>query len=78
MFVGVFVGTYSSIYIGTAFALWRGLNRQDFIVQVKPNLKMKSLDCLNETIKPRFIRGFFIWFKNYLRRNASEIASTSC
>ena len=36
MCVGVFVGTYSSIYIGTAFALWRGLNRQDFIVQVKP------------------------------------------
>lgn len=36
MFVGIFVGTYSSIYIGTAFALWRGLNRQDFIVQVKP------------------------------------------
>ncbi len=36
MFVGVFVGTYSSIYIGTAFALWRGINRQDFIVQVKP------------------------------------------
>lgn len=36
MFVGVFVGTYSSIYIGTAFALWRGLKRQDFITQVKP------------------------------------------
>lgn len=36
MFVGVFVGTYSSIYIGTAFALWRGLNRQDFIAPVKP------------------------------------------
>ena len=36
MFVGVFVGTYSSIYIGTSFALWRGINRQDFIVQVKP------------------------------------------
>ena len=36
MFVGVFVGTYSSIYIGTAFALWRGINRQDFIVQVNP------------------------------------------
>lgn len=36
MFVGIFVGTYSSIYIGTAFALWRGLNRHDFIVQVKP------------------------------------------
>ena len=37
--VGVFVGTYSSIYIGTAFALWRGLNRQDFIVQVKPEFE---------------------------------------
>lgn len=36
MFIGVVVGTYSSIYIGTAYALWRGLNRQDFIVQVKP------------------------------------------
>ncbi|OTG66995.1 protein translocase subunit SecF [Acinetobacter sp. ANC 4470] len=36
MCIGIFVGTYSSIYIGTAFALWRGLNRQDFIVQVKP------------------------------------------
>ena len=39
MFVGVFVGTYSSIYIGTAFALWRGLNRQDLIVQVKPEFE---------------------------------------
>lgn len=38
-FVGIFVGTYSSIYIGTAFALWRGLNRQDFIVQVKPEFE---------------------------------------
>lgn len=42
MFVGVFVGTYSSIYIGTAFALWRGLNRQDFIVQVKPEFEDKN------------------------------------
>ena len=39
MFIGVFVGTYSSIYIGTEFALWRGLNRQDFIVQVKPEFE---------------------------------------
>lgn len=39
MFIGVFVGTYSSIYIGTAFALWRGLNRQDFVVQVKPEFE---------------------------------------
>ncbi len=39
MFIGVFVGTYSSIYIGTAFSLWRGLNRQDFIVQIKPEFE---------------------------------------
>lgn len=39
MIVGVFVGTYSSIYIGTAYALWRGLDRQDFIVQVKPEFE---------------------------------------
>ena len=39
MCIGVFVGTYSSIYIGTAFALWRGLNRQDFVVQVKPEFE---------------------------------------
>ncbi|MEN8992460.1 MULTISPECIES: protein translocase subunit SecF [Acinetobacter] len=43
MFVGVFVGTYSSIYIGTAFALWRGLNRQDFIVQVKPEFEEEEI-----------------------------------
>lgn len=39
MFVGVFVGTYSSIYIGTTYALWRGLDRQDFIVKVKPEFE---------------------------------------
>src|SRR5690606_23880226 len=43
MFVGVFVGTYSSIYIGTDFALWRGLNRQDFIVQVKPEFEEEAI-----------------------------------
>lgn len=43
LFIGVFVGTYSSIYIGTAYALWRGLNRQDFIVQVKPEFEEEQL-----------------------------------
>ncbi len=43
MFIGVFVGTYSSIYIGTVFALWRGLNRQDFIVQVKPEFEEEEI-----------------------------------
>lgn len=36
MFIGVFVGTYSSIYIGTSFALWRKISAQDFLVKVKP------------------------------------------
>src|SRR5690606_34328098 len=39
MVVGVFVGTYSSISIATGLARWRGLNRQDFIVQVKPEFE---------------------------------------
>ncbi|WP_338559735.1 protein translocase subunit SecF [Acinetobacter sp. KS-LM10] len=43
MFIGIFVGTYSSIYIGTAYALWRGLNRQDFIVQVKPEFEEEEV-----------------------------------
>ena len=43
MCIGIFVGTYSSIYIGTAFALWRGLNRQDFIVQVKPEFDEEEI-----------------------------------
>ncbi|WP_298141879.1 protein translocase subunit SecF [uncultured Acinetobacter sp.] len=49
MFVGVFVGTYSSIYIGTGFALWRGLNRQDFIVTVKPEFEEQG----DEQLPPR-------------------------
>ena len=43
MFIGIFVGTYSSIYIGTAYALWRGLNRHDFIVQVKPEFEEEEI-----------------------------------
>lgn len=43
MLIGVFVGTYSSIYIGTAYALWRGLNRQNFIVQVKPEFEEEEV-----------------------------------
>jgi len=43
MFIGVFAGTYSSIYIATAYALWRGLNRQDFIVQIKPEFDEEEI-----------------------------------
>lgn len=39
MCIGVFVGTYSSIYIGTAYALWRNISAQDFIVKVKPEFE---------------------------------------
>lgn len=39
MCIGVFVGTYSSIYIGTSFALWRNISAQDFIVKVKPEFE---------------------------------------
>ena len=43
MFIGVFAGTYPSIYIATAYALWRGLNRQDFIVQIKPEFDEEEI-----------------------------------
>jgi preprotein translocase subunit SecF len=36
MLVGLFAGTYSSIYIATSYALMMGLSRQDFVVNVKP------------------------------------------
>lgn len=36
LLVGLFAGTYSSIYIATSYALFMGLNRQDFVVNVKP------------------------------------------
>lgn len=35
LLVGLFAGTYSSIYVGTAYALAMGLSRDDFIIQVK-------------------------------------------
>ena len=39
MLAGLIVSTFSSIFIGPPYALWRGLNRQDFIVQVKPEFE---------------------------------------
>lgn len=43
MCIGVFLGTYSSIYIGTSFALWRNISAQDFIVKVKPEFEDDEL-----------------------------------
>lgn len=35
MLIGIFVGTYSSIYIATSYALSMGLSKEDFVVNVK-------------------------------------------
>ncbi len=35
MLVGLFAGTYSSIYIASAYALSMGLSKEDFIIEVK-------------------------------------------
>ena len=39
LLVGLFAGTYSSIYIATSYALFMKLNRQDFMVTVKPEFE---------------------------------------
>lgn len=35
MLIGLFAGTYSSIYIATSYALAMGLSKEDFIIEVK-------------------------------------------
>ncbi len=42
LLVGLFAGTYSSIYIATAYALAMGLSRHDFIVTVKPEFEQEE------------------------------------
>ncbi len=36
LFIGLILGTFSSIYIASAIPLWLGMSRKDFVVQVKP------------------------------------------
>lgn len=36
LFIGLILGTFSSVYIASAIPLWMGLSRKDFIVEVKP------------------------------------------
>jgi preprotein translocase subunit SecF len=43
LLVGLFAGTYSSIYIATSYALMMGLSRQDFVVQVKPEFEEEKV-----------------------------------
>ena len=35
MLVGLFAGTYSSVYIATSYALAMGLNKEDFLIVPK-------------------------------------------
>ncbi len=39
LLIGLVVGTYSSVYIATGYAIFMGLSRQDFIVNVKPEFE---------------------------------------
>ncbi len=36
LFIGLILGTFSSIYIAATIPLWMGMSRKDFIVEVKP------------------------------------------
>lgn len=36
LFIGLILGTFSSVYIASAIPLWMGMSRKDFIVEVKP------------------------------------------
>lgn len=42
MLVGLFAGTYSSIYIATSYALMMGLSRKDFVVNLKPEFEAED------------------------------------
>jgi preprotein translocase subunit SecF len=42
LLVGLFAGTYSSIYIATSYALMMGLSRHDFVVVVKPEFEQEE------------------------------------
>lgn len=38
MLVGLFAVTYSSIYIATAYALWAGLSKEDFVIKARTDV----------------------------------------
>lgn len=43
LLIGLFVATYSSVYIATGYAIFMKLTRQDFIVHVKPEFEEESV-----------------------------------
>lgn len=43
LLIGLFVATYSSVYIATGYAIFMKLTRHDFIVQVKPEFEEESV-----------------------------------
>ena len=44
MMIGLFAGTYSSIYIATSYALMMGLDKEDFIEKPKSELVEETFD----------------------------------
>ena len=40
--IGIIVGTYSSIYVATNFALWLGLDRQDLMLPVRDDKEIQG------------------------------------
>ena len=40
--IGIIIGTYSSIYVATNFALWLGLDRQDLMLPVRDDKELQG------------------------------------
>lgn len=44
LFIGLILGTFSSVYIAAAIPLWMGMSRKDFIVEVKPEFVEEEVE----------------------------------
>ena len=53
LLIGLILGTFSSIYIASAIALWLGMSRKDFIVEVKPEFVEEQVE-FNDRHAPAF------------------------
>ena len=51
MLLGLFAGTYSSIYIATTYALAMGLNKEDFMIMPKSEFVEEDVVDVDE-VKP--------------------------
>lgn len=55
LFIGLILGTFSSVYIASAIPLWMGMSRKDFIVEVKPEFVEEEVQ-FNDRHAPAFER----------------------